>query len=267
MISIKKVISIVLVISFIININSSILVYATTNKKVKVVNIEVRKSNVDKVIKEYNVPKEVEIELKKIYKKYPKSKITLSNEDKEDRSSSPSWSSYRTYKKHKIRDWIITKDSTFEMENIESGMEALGVIDIFWIVAGEVVGLFGKGASYSLSIAQAIIGNKTSYSPADGDFLEAAPSFTCKEKFTYVYIGDDYYLGTKSYRAQIKSISWRLYLDSVNRDYQKRRVYNRIITTEHYNRPDEAAINSYSDGGTIDEPPTFNIGKAVFSVY
>lgn len=218
---------------------------------------------------EPNIPKEVQEAVTKIRSKYPNATISVSNTEvgPKTRGSSSSWGAYRTYKKHKIRDWIITTTASYPLTTIKNNSTASYFIEnCLWIAAGTAVGSFNTYLGAGVSAIQAIASRQKNPSPSGSDILQVAPTFTCKEKFTYVYIGKEYFLGTKSYYSRINTMSWRLYLANSHKNYYKEISYNKQFKTPSYDAPDSKAIIYYGSSGYLETPPSLKIGNITFAL-
>lgn len=217
-----------------------------------------------------NIPKEVQEAITKIRAKYPNATISVSNTElgPKTRGSDSSWGAYRTYKKHKIRDWIITTTASYPLTTIKNNDTASYFREnSLWIAAGTAAGYFNTYLGAGVSAIQAIASMQKNPSPSGSDILQVAPTFTCKEKFTYVYIGKEYFLGTKSYYSRINTMSWRLYLANLHRNYYKEISYNKQFKTPSYDAPDSKAIIYYGSSGYLETPPSLKIGNITFKLY
>lgn len=244
----------------------------TTNKAI---NIKVSPNNLSRLAEQYDIPAEVRESVKRIHKKYPKATVTISSSANTNArsselttASSSSWGSFRTKKGYKLRDWTVKSQNAFEMSTIKKGKKAgdfIAAMIIYFL--GQVCDKIQPYSSVGVTAAQFVFGSDSTYTAKSGDKLQAAPAFTSKEKFTYVYIGDQYFLGTKSYYTKLETISWYLYSSAKHKQKMKKRTYNKVYYSANYKSPDNKALIYYRDGGYIDQPPTLEIGNARFLLY
>lgn len=238
-----------------------------TNSSTNNVNLHLSNSNYQTAVNDSSIPKEVRDAINEIYQKHPNASVSISNTDMPTtRGSSSAWGSYRTYKNHKIRDWIITTTASYPSTLIKKDSNAAYFAEQgVWTIAGAVASKFPILGN-AVSIIQALAGMPTNPSPSGSDFLEAAPTYTCKEKFTYVYVGDQYFLGTKSYCSTINSIFWRLYLADTHKTYTKTINCNSVYKTSCYDSPDDKAIVYFGNGGYMEDRPSIKIGPITFDL-
>ncbi len=105
------------------------------------------------------------------------------------------------------------------------------------------------------------------YSPTAKSFLYADPHYIEVEKMTFVYIGDERYLGCTSKYAQIKDISWYYDLNK-NGNYDTKFVKvtysGLILKTSFYDNPYPVALKNYNN--PIGESLSLKIGNCYFDL-
>ena len=233
---------------------------------------------------ENDIPKEVKERIAEIKRNNPKAIISISCTDGSDvepsdsnngiglQSTDSSWGKYRTYKKMKMRDWIVTTKNAHAMESIAEGkknqkfFKAIPptVVYVGATVAGKVKPEIGTcvGIIQYLLKMNNVLSN--TYSARAGDKLMAAPMYTTKEKFTYVYVGNQAYLGTKSYYSKIDSISWYFYYSKYHKQCNYKTSAPKTVYSENYKNPDPKALIYYGSGGYIDGVPAIKINSYKF---
>ena len=212
------------------------------------------------------IPKEVRDRVNELQEFYPNAEIEIISPEDETLSTystSSSWGTSRKYKGYTIKDWNVKIDNSFDMTRIANDANATDFCGNMLVYAGQtLLDTIIPFSSAGMTAIQYFTGTSNVVTAKDGYKLNAAPSYITYEKFTYVFIGDQYYLGAKSYKTNLVSVSWYLAKDSNAKTGVK--SINRTYNSANYNSPDAKAVVYYGSGGYIDPENKINIGGKIF---
>lgn len=211
-------------------------------------------------------PKEVMDRVEELHELYPNAEIEVIPPEDEEISTyatSSSWGTSRKYNGYTLKDWNVKVDNSFDMTRIANDANATDFCGNMLVYVGEaLLDSMYPFSSAGMTAIQYFAGTSNVVTAKEGYKLNAAPSYITYEKFTYVFIGDQYYLGTKSYKTNLVSVSWYLAKDS-NAKTGVRKI-NRTYNSANYSSPDAKAVVYYGSGGYVDPENKMNIGGKIF---
>ena len=238
--------------------------------------ITITEENIQSVIANYDVPREVADSLiSRINNGNSGDVLTLlvpvaSNEDTSAyaRSTTSSWSPIRIYEGHQLTDWVITIRNSHSPTSITSDAtenNVLAFVGSLLAFTGGVllkeIPLFGAFQS----AFEFILGLETNeISPSSGDILTAAPQYLCYETFTYVVVSGEYYMGAHTYAAYVQQITWFAYYAAEHKQDTKITGATEAFESENYSNRSRTAVQWYSLGGLSDPPVYITLGDCEF---
>ena len=175
-----------------------------TSHETEAIHLNVTSSNVAELYDCKDLPVEVLQSISEILERHPNAEIEVFNHYKPDTTLSPLasesyWGSTRTYNGYTLKDWYIKTTDAFDMCLVlpdSSWQYAMSFsTQMIASYASNILSYLNPFLSYGVTAAQYLISNGNTYYASAGDKLNAAPQYICYEKFTYVYIDGQAYLG------------------------------------------------------------------------